>query len=103
MGMNAVPSEFRHKLDFISAQCYEGSKEGYVFQLGKEGLGYYQDVGPMCKFGGEVPEPEELEEPSNSKWDWVQEARSGGPSTSLKEKTTKPAFQRGFIADAAKA
>lgn len=100
---NEVPSEFRHKLGFIAAPSYEGTKEGYVFQSGPDGIGYYQDVGPMCKCAGVVPEPEEPEEPANSKWDWVQEARQGGPSTSLKDKTSKPAFQRGFIAEAANA
>merc|ERR1711988_1404534 len=32
-----VPREFVHKLDFIPAACFEGSKAGYVFQLGADG------------------------------------------------------------------
>merc|ERR1711939_474364 len=64
---NEVPSEFRHKLGFIAAPSYEGTKEGYVFQSGPDGIGYYQDVGPMCKCAGVVPEPEEPEEAANAK------------------------------------
>ena len=65
------------------------------------GLGYYRDVDPFAKTAPEdaatpAEESEEEAQPQ-SKWDWVQEARSGGPSKDLKPKDAKPAFQRGFI------
>jgi hypothetical protein len=104
---SGVPREFVHKLDFIAADSFQGSKEGYIFQMGSFGLGYYQDVGPMCKCAPQIeqgPDPqEEQEEQTNTKWDWVKEARAGGPSTAVDKKEIKPAFQRGFIEDAAKA
>lgn len=31
---------------FISSKKFKGSKKGYVFRMGKEGLGYYVDVKP---------------------------------------------------------
>merc|ERR1711988_1825018 len=35
---------------FIAAKKWEGSKEGYIFQMGPEGLGYYPDpLGPSSK------------------------------------------------------
>ena len=33
--------------DFIAAKKYKGSKNGYVFKNGKQGLGYYVDVKPV--------------------------------------------------------
>ena len=33
--------------EFIVAKKFKGSKEGYIFQKGKKGLGYYQDVKPI--------------------------------------------------------
>jgi len=57
--------------------------------MGPKGLGYYQDIDPLHKSSPEeavakeeVEEAEEEEEPQ-TKWDWVQEARSGGPSKEL--------------------
>ena len=42
----AVPRptlEFSVMDDFIEAASFEGSKEGYVFKMGRNGLGYYVD------------------------------------------------------------
>jgi len=95
------------KLGFIAARSFEGTKEGYVFLMGAQGLGYYEDVGPWCIIAPPSPmevNPEgEDDEPMQSKWDWVQEARSGGSSDPLKKTQQKPAFKRGFIDDAAPA
>ena len=33
--------------DFIQAKKYQGSRSGYVFRMGKSGLGYYKDVKPV--------------------------------------------------------
>ncbi len=33
--------------DFIEAESYIGSKAGYVYKMGRFGLGYYEDKGPM--------------------------------------------------------
>jgi hypothetical protein len=33
--------------DFIASKKYKGSKEGYVFRSGKQGVGYYVDVKPV--------------------------------------------------------
>lgn len=33
--------------NFIAAKKFQGSKKGYVFKMGKEGLGYYVDVKPV--------------------------------------------------------
>lgn len=33
--------------DFIASKKYKGSKEGYVFRNGKQGVGYYVDVKPV--------------------------------------------------------
>lgn len=92
---------------FYPASCYEGSRKGYVFQMGADGLGYYKDIDPMSKMlpaGAQreaVPEEEEEEEEPQTKWDWVQEARQGGTSKPLQNKGPKPAFKRGFIDQAA--
>lgn len=32
--------------DFIAAKKFKGSKKGYVFRMGKQGLGYYVDIKP---------------------------------------------------------
>ncbi len=36
--------------DFIEAESYSGFKEGYVYKMGRFGLGYYEDKGPMGPF-----------------------------------------------------
>jgi len=91
------------KLLFIPASSFEGFKNGYVFQMGAQGLGYYQDVDPLCKIDSAAIEfPEEVNNEPQTKWDWVQEARAGGASSEpVKSKNLKPAFKRGFIDDAA--
>lgn len=33
--------------DFIEAETFDGEKAGYVFKMGRQGLGYYADLGPM--------------------------------------------------------
>lgn len=33
--------------NFIAAKKFKGTKKGYVFRMGKEGLGYYVDVKPV--------------------------------------------------------
>jgi len=90
---------------FYPASCYEGSRKGYVFQMGADGLGYYKDIDPMSKMlpaaAQPEPAPEEEEEEPQTKWDWVQEARQGGSSKPLQNKGPKPAFKRGFIDEAA--
>jgi len=42
---------------FIPATAFEGPKEGHVFKMGGEGLGYYQDLGTI-----DVPAPPPAEE-----------------------------------------
>jgi ribosome biogenesis protein UTP30 len=34
------------EVNFLSAKKFNGSKKGYVFRMGKDGLGYYVDVKP---------------------------------------------------------
>jgi ribosome biogenesis protein UTP30 len=34
------------KNDFIQAKKFKGSKQGYVFKMGRQGLGYYVDIKP---------------------------------------------------------
>jgi hypothetical protein len=45
--------------EFIAAGSYIGSKKGYVFKTGDNGLGYYRDNGgkPMKKAPASVPKP----------------------------------------------
>ena len=33
--------------DFVASKKFKGSKKGYVFRAGKEGVGYYKDVKPV--------------------------------------------------------
>ena len=33
--------------DFVASKRFKGSKKGYVFRAGKEGVGYYKDVKPV--------------------------------------------------------
>jgi len=35
------------KKEFISAKKFKGSKKGYVFRMGRQGLGYYVDIKPV--------------------------------------------------------
>jgi len=35
------------KKDFIVSKKFKGSKQGYVFRMGKQGLGYYVDIKPV--------------------------------------------------------
>lgn len=39
--------EVETKKGFIAAKKFNGSKKGYVFRMGKEGVGYYVDVKPV--------------------------------------------------------
>jgi ribosome biogenesis protein UTP30 len=43
---NKKASSKEEAIKFISAKKFNGSKKGYVFRMGKEGLGYYVDVKP---------------------------------------------------------
>jgi len=98
-GAEEEEGPMKYKLSFQPASCYQGFRDGYVFQMGPDGLGYYQDVGPFCKLvpPSESSPTEEEEKEPQTMWDWVQEARAGGKSTSLESKVPKPAFQRGFM------
>lgn len=33
--------------EYIKAKKFKGSKKGYVFKMGRQGLGYYVDVQPV--------------------------------------------------------
>lgn len=37
----------KKKTDFVAAKKWKGSKKGYVFRMGAQGLGYYVDVKPF--------------------------------------------------------
>lgn len=92
------------KLAFYPAKSFEGAKPGYVFQIGPDGLGYYQDIPAESKLAHPIKyeqEEDDGEEEPQTKWDWVQEARAGGATGPIKGKGVKPAFKRGFIDSAA--
>ena len=40
---------YSKKPDFIPSSKFTGSKKGYVFKMGKKGLGYYIDIKPVIK------------------------------------------------------
>ena len=40
-------SSSEEKKSFIQSKKFKGSKKGYIFQAGKEGVGYYLDVPPV--------------------------------------------------------
>lgn len=44
---SASTNEEKRQKEFISATKFKGSKKGYVFRMGKQGLGYYVDVKPV--------------------------------------------------------
>ena len=37
----------KQNADFIASKKFKGSKQGYVFHRGKQGLGYYMDIKPV--------------------------------------------------------
>lgn len=45
--MSQVVPELDQERDFISAESFEGSKEGYMFQLGEFGLGEEEMTVPV--------------------------------------------------------
>jgi len=46
-GEQVADDEGRLLDDFLASESFTGSKPGYVFKKGAEGLGYYKDRGPM--------------------------------------------------------
>jgi ribosome biogenesis protein UTP30 len=43
----APTNEEKKQKEFMAATKFKGSKKGYVFRMGKQGLGYYVDVKPV--------------------------------------------------------
>ena len=40
---------YSKKTDFIPSSKFTGSKKGYIFTMGKKGLGYYIDIKPVIE------------------------------------------------------
>ncbi len=49
MHVDEGPVDHYGNVAFIAARRFDGRKEGYVFQVGDFGLGYYLDTGPYLK------------------------------------------------------
>jgi tetratricopeptide (TPR) repeat protein len=56
-GQTSVNEPMLESGPFIPSSTFQGAKEGYVFKLGKKGVGYYSDTGSLAEHAKQQKDP----------------------------------------------
>ena len=79
--------------DFIAAEGFEGSKPGYKFTTGEQGLGYYWEGGDEAKQQSMATEAAKTEETGTEKTESVKEEEAK-PKAPAEEATSAPTKEK---------